>query len=908
MMADLFAGAGEVQALARTLDWGATPLGWPDAWSPALRIAARAMLDAPVPICLWSGPAYALLYNDAYRSIAGAKHPAAFGQPAALVYAEIWPQLEPQVAQVRAGGAPLRFENAHFAIARLEGGGTEDAWFSYSLSALRDEEGCVVAVLNISTETTAPVLAERALEVERARLANVFAQTPSMLAIVRGPDHVLELANDAYLKGNGYRDVIGKPLLEAVPELRGQGFDRLLDEVRETGVPFVGREIPIWLSSSPGAPPEERFFDFVYLPLVEADGTPDGARVGVIAHGSDITEQVLARREVELARERADRLQALTAALAATTTPEAVAEVIVAQGLAATGAATGMLALRGLADSPDADELVVVRQIGFPADVAIEYARYPVSAALPTARCVRTGDPFFVEDGAAVRATFASVPRLFDRMGTEALATVPLAVGGTILGAMSFTFRAPRAFPRADRDFFLALGVQAAQALERARLIDAERTARVRTEALQRVTAALARAQTLADVGRVFSRELPALVGADTAWVGAVTPDGAHVEALGWTGYAPGEVDVWRRLPLEAGISLTDAVRSGRAQWWPTRDALADAYPARAAIIRSLAQDGVAVLPIPGGGAADEPEAGARPAVGGIVIGFRAPQRFDAERRAFFTALAQQCAQAMARARAYEAEQAARREAEAARGAAEAANRAKSEFLATMSHELRTPLNAIGGYTQLIALGIHGPVTDAQHQALDRIQKSQRALLAVINEVLNYARVEVGAVTYDLQRTLIADVVAGAAPLVEPQRAEKGLTLEVRLPEFAGAAPRHVLADRDKLQQILLNLLSNAVKFTPAGGRVLVDVLDATGAAAAVILRVADTGVGIPADKLEAVFEPFVQIGRALNNPGEGTGLGLAISRDLARGMGGDLTVESAPGQGSTFLLMLPRA
>jgi signal transduction histidine kinase len=244
-------------------------------------------------------------------------------------------------------------------------------------------------------------------------------------------------------------------------------------------------------------------------------------------------------------------------------------------------------------------------------------------------------------------------------------------------------------------------------------------------------------------------------------------------------------------------------------------------------------------------------------------------------------------------------------EAEVARGAAEAANRAKSEFLATMSHELRTPLNAIGGYTQLLALGIHGPITGEQHHALDRIQKSQRALLAVINEVLNYARVEIGAVTYDLQPTLVADAVANAAPLVEPQRAAKRLTLDVRLPEFVGRSAPYVLADGDKLQQILLNLLSNAVKFTPEGGRVAVEVLERIDERDRVLLRVVDTGVGIPADKLDAIFEPFVQIGRALNNPGEGTGLGLAISRDLARGMGGDLTVESTLGAGSAFTLAL---
>ena len=162
--ADLFAGPGEVRALARDLDWSATSLGAPATWSPALRTAALWIFDTPVPVCLWAGSDYALLYNDAYRRILSAKHPAALGQPGSVVWAEIWEQLEPQFDQVRSGGAPLYFEDAPFVMARLEGGGTENAWFSYSLSALRDEDGTVSAVLNISPETTARVQADAALK------------------------------------------------------------------------------------------------------------------------------------------------------------------------------------------------------------------------------------------------------------------------------------------------------------------------------------------------------------------------------------------------------------------------------------------------------------------------------------------------------------------------------------------------------------------------------------------------------------------------------------------------------------------------------------------------------------------------------------------------------------------------
>jgi PAS domain S-box-containing protein len=289
---ELFSGPGEVRALARTLDWGATPVGWPDGWSPALRIAARAMLDSPFPICLWSGPSYALVYNDAYRRILAAKHPAALGQPGAHVWAEIWDQIAAQFEQVRAGGAPIYFENAQFEMARLEGGRTENAWFDYSLSALRDDEGSVVAILNISPETTRRVHAERALEVEGARLEQVFRRAPSFIVALRGPELVYEFVNEAYYQLVGHREILGKPLLEAIPEIRDQGFDTLLRRVLETGEPWVGREAPVLLQRTPGAPLEARYLDMVFQPLTEADGR----HTGVVAHGGDITEQVLARR------------------------------------------------------------------------------------------------------------------------------------------------------------------------------------------------------------------------------------------------------------------------------------------------------------------------------------------------------------------------------------------------------------------------------------------------------------------------------------------------------------------------------------------------------------------------------------------------------------------------------------
>ena len=236
-----------------------------------------------------------------------------------------------------------------------------------------------------------------------------------------------------------------------------------------------------------------------------------------------------------------------------------------------------------------------------------------------------------------------------------------------------------------------------------------------------------------------------------------------------------------------------------------------------------------------------------------------------------------------------------------ARGEAEAANRAKSDFLAMMSHELRTPLNAIGGYAELLELGVHGPVTTEQREALTRIARSQAHLLRLINDLLNFARIDAGQMQYVVQPVRMNETLVGLEALVAPQVAARRLTL--RYDPCDGELT--ALADADKVRQVVLNLLSNAVKFTPEGGTVSL-ACDATETTVRVYVR--DTGPGIEAERLTSIFEPFVQGHWALNKPNDGVGLGLAISRDLARGMGGDVTVATQRGVGSTFTLQLPRA
>ena len=249
-----------------------------------------------------------------------------------------------------------------------------------------------------------------------------------------------------------------------------------------------------------------------------------------------------------------------------------------------------------------------------------------------------------------------------------------------------------------------------------------------------------------------------------------------------------------------------------------------------------------------------------------------------------------------------EAELAARaREAEAARREAEVANLAKSEFLAVMSHELRTPLNAIGGYAELIELGVRGAVTEAQREDLARIRRSQRHLLRLMDDVLDFAGAGAGTLRFDPTSVPLTEALADLEALVGPELAAKSLAWD----RSACPPGLTVHADRERLLQILTHLVSNSIKFTPSGGRVTVDcAIDG----AAVRIRVADTGIGIPPAQLERVFQPFTQLDVGLRRTKGGTGLGLSISRGLAEAMGGTLTAESPPDGGAVLTLALPQA
>ncbi|HET7459313.1 MAG TPA: GAF domain-containing protein [Gemmatimonadaceae bacterium] len=533
--------------------------------------------------------------------------------------------------------------------------------------------------------------------------------------------------------------------------------------------------------------------------------------------------------------------------------------------------------------------------------------RYPPPAdgSTGTYAVVRTGRseliPLVSDEMLAAAAVDAEHLRVLREVGFHSLVIVPMTARGRTLGALALVWaESGRRYDDADVALAEELARRAATAIDNARLFAAEQAARRAAEAaadrvgrLQSVTATLARAVTMPDVADAVVSEGISALGATDGVLYLAGDDGQPLELVRSHGLPAATAREFHWLPLDAQTPMAEAVRMREPVFLEDRNAVVARYPSIRASNARVRADAWAALPL---------VAGAR-AVGGMAFGFTAARPFSSDDRAFLTALAQQCAVALERARLYEAESAARADAERARAAAEAASRAKSEFLATMSHELRTPLNAIGGYAELLEMGIHGPVTDAQRDALARVRRSQRVLLALINDVLNLARIEAGTVDYVVESVALDEALEEVEAMVAPQVAAKGLRYEY---DERCAPGVRVRADRDKLRQIVLNLLSNAIKFTDHGGvvRLTCDASDDVVAR----VRVHDTGRGIPETHLESIFEPFVQVDSSYTRTADGTGLGLAISRDLAQAMDAELTLErSQVGEGSTFVLSLRR-
>ncbi len=886
----LFDGPGELRALCRGFDWPETPLGPVESWSPTLRVTVPLVLDSGIPqVLLWGGPLIQI-YNDAYAALIQAKHPAALGRG----NLETWPE----VAHINApiyervfAGETVAFEDALYPLER--NGEVEDVYLTISYSPIRDPEGRIVGVLASMLETTRQVAFRalqdererlyRELEVERSRLATVFQKAPAYIATLRGPGHTFEMANPPYLRVVGHREIIGRDAREALPELEGQGFFEILDEVYASGQPFVGSEVAVFLQREREAELEERFVNFVYQPLTDAAG----AVYGILSHGVDVTDMVQSRKRMEA---QAVELRAQTAELQhqARRLEEAQAELESMNVELASRAEQSERSRReaeearavldGFYEAAPVPTALVDRELKFRrANQAIE-ALY----GLPAERAIgRTVADVVPRDADRVERHFRRVLET-----GEPLHNVDVAVPDRKGTGPDRRFLANYFPVRVREQGVIGVGVVALDVTERHLAERARREQTAIVETLQRVGRSVASELELESIVQEVTDAATTLTAAQFGafFYNVLSDKGDSYTLYAISGVPPEE---FSKFPMPRATPIfhptfygTGTVRSDDV----TRDPRYGLVPP----YHGMPEGHLPVtsyLAVPVISRTGE-------VLGGLFFGHAEPGRFQERHERLAEGIAGWAAVAMDNARLYQAELRARTE-------AERANATKSEFLATMSHELRTPLNAMIGYSDLLLAGVPTPIPADARQKVERIRISARHLLELIEEILTFSRLEAGEERVDAKRIDLGQLLTEVQALSEPLALAKGIGFSCRLPE----EPRALESDARKIRQILVNLLGNAVKFTDAGEVELA----VAEVGSEVVFRVSDTGSGIPPEHLERIFEPFWQVQGGNTRSTGGTGLGLSVTRRLARLLGGDVRAESEPGRGSTFTVRLPR-
>ena len=304
-------GGGEMGGLIREFDWSKTDLGPIETWPPALRTATNIVLQSPLPLVMLWGRNGIMIYNDPYSEFAGKRHPRLLGSKVLEGWAEV-ADFNARVLEEGLAGRTLSFKNQELTLYRNNV--PEQVWMDLNYGPVLGDDNAPAGVLAIVVETTARINAERALakqqqEIEAANkrltaesafLHELFEQAPSFMCMLSGRDQTYTLTNASYRKLIGHRDVLGKPVRDALPEVRGQGFFELLDGVFLTGKPFIGSGMEVQLQRTPNAPLETRIIDLIYQPV----RSPSGQILGIFAEGQDVTERALAEAQVKASEER----------------------------------------------------------------------------------------------------------------------------------------------------------------------------------------------------------------------------------------------------------------------------------------------------------------------------------------------------------------------------------------------------------------------------------------------------------------------------------------------------------------------------------------------------------------------------------------------------------------------------
>ena len=560
-----------------------------------------------------------------------------------------------------------------------------------------------------------------------------------------------------------------------------------------------------------------------------------------------------------------------------------VARILVNKGMQGVGAHLGTVGLT----SPDGSTIRLVQDSGVSEEIYARYHEVPIDFPGPLSEAARTGQPVWIEtQDEYVRRYPEIADAVTNQTRSQATACLPLRHLDRVIGAIGISFAQPRRFEQADRDFLLALAQQATQALDRARLYEAERHARALAEAaaarmtrLQTVMASLSEALTPLHVAAVIVAQGIAAFDAHAGSVATLMNDDT-LKIVGSAGYGEAAVNVWNLIPLSKDVPLALCVREMAPVWVCTRHDLESRFPELVRVADRQSRAWVA-LPLVVDG---------RP-IGALGLSFPSERIFDTDERALMQTLAGHCAQALERARLYEAEAQARAE-------AEKANELKIRFLGMVSHELRTPLTSIKGFAStLLATDITFDAA-TQRQYISIIDTESNKLTALVEQLLDVSRLQAGTLPINPQPKHLRDILEIADVQIQ--------TLTFAPPLQMTVSPRLplVLADSQRIAQVIVNLIDNACKYSPVGKpiRLRARVVDGF-----VEIKVTDQGGGIPRKDRDYVFEAFRQLERK-TGVRRGAGLGLAICKGVVEAHGGRIWVQDTTQRGATIAFTLPIA
>ena len=846
--AALFAGDGEVRSLAREFDWSRSPLGPTTNWSPALRTMARSIFDSPFPICLWSGPEYALIYNDPYRRILAAKHPAALGKSGVSVWAEIWEQLQPQFDSVRGGGDPVYFEDAPFVMARLEGGGTETAWFNYSLSALRDEDGSVAAVLNITPETSRRVLLERRLSEEQTALS--VSEERLRLAVDNADVGLwdVNLIDDILIWSDRTKAMFG--ISADTPVTMDDFYNGLHpDDREETTAAFLA-----------AADPHTRgLYDVEYRTI----GKQDGVERWIAAKGRGAFDaagrclrvagtalQITARKAAEARR---GALAELTQAIRDLEDPADVAyaasEVL--------GRALGNSRVGYAAIDHDAETLHVDRDWTAPG-VETLTGVLPLRDYGTFIDSLKRGEFTVVGDVRTDPRTSGLAARALEGKSTRSFVNAPVLEQGKLVAVFFVNHASERSWGEEELGLIREFAERTRNAVERVRSEHALRDSEARLRELNETLEAQVAARS-AERDRLWNLSEDMLARADfSGMMSAVSP--AWTQVLGWTG---------REL-----LSREYATFMHPDDMPPTLEAIAHMATTRQPTRfenRIATRDGAwkhiewTVAPEPDG--------------------------FN------FIAVGRDVSDAKARQIELEQAQEALRQGQKME--------AVGQLTGGIAHDFNNLLAGISGSLEVIERRLAQGRVEGLDRFINGAQASAQRAASLTQRLLAFSRRQ----TLDPKPTDVNRLVQGMEDLIGRT---VGPAIVVEVVGAIGLWPTRVDAAQleSALLNLAINArdaMPDGGRITIETANRWID--DRGGRerdlkpGQYISICVTDTGTGIPKDIAERIFDPFF----TTKPIGQGTGLGLSMIHGFVRQSGGQVRVHSEPGSGTTMCLYLPR-